>query len=54
MQFPRKEAWPPSLRRQDGVDVDEGDGNSVVGESVFSLGLGITGFELFAAAKQAR
>jgi hypothetical protein len=54
VQFPRKEVWPPSLKRQDGVDVDEGDPNSMVGESVFSLGLEISGFELFPAAKQAR
>ncbi len=53
-QFPRKEAWPPSLKRQEGVDVDEVEPNSMAGESVFSLGLEISGFNLFPAAKQAR
>jgi hypothetical protein len=54
VQFPRKEVWPASLKRQDGVDLDEAEPNTMVGESVFSLGLEISGYELFPTAKMAR
>ena len=54
MQFPRKESWPHSLKRQDCVDADGAEPNAMVGESVFSLGLEISGYELFPTAKMAR
>lgn len=50
----RETTWAPSLRRQAGVDYEDTEHTSLVGESVFSLGLGVTGLELFAAANQAR